>query len=239
MKGIYLIGFCNGGDMMVRLDKLDELIAECDDSEKILISRVLECISEIEDAELNRDFLINLIRDYVEVTEELEKKSEEVQQLQEFDELTMVYNKRKFEERLQYEIARKNRYDTPLSLVFLDLDGFKELNEIHGFSVGDRILSEIAGLIRAFLREIDIVARWIGETFIVLLPDTELGGAIVIAERLRLLVGNHEFEDIDKITASFGVTEYINDEDYYDFIERARVYLVEAKEIGRNHVVHH
>ena len=170
---------------MVRLDKLDELIAECDDSEKILISRVLECISEIEDAELNRDFLINLIRDYVEVTEELEKKSEEVQQLQEFDELTMVYNKRKFEERLQYEIARKNRYDTPLSLVFLDLDGFKELNEIHGFSVGDRILSEIAGLIRAFLREIDIVARWIGETFIVLLPDTELGGAIVIAERLR------------------------------------------------------
>ena len=226
-------------DKLSGVEKLSELINQSNDVERALIERVIECISEIDGADLNSSFLDNLITDYLSVAEKLEKVTNEVDYLIEFDELTMCYDHKRFKERLQYEIARKNRYKYNLSVVYIDLDGLKDINEKFGFKAGDQVLDDVGYIIKGFLREVDVVSRWIGKDYVVLLPETDLGACLIIAERLKTLIEAYTYKESGMVTAGFGVTEYEKDDDEQKLIHKAQEYLFETKAFGADVLPHH
>ncbi|WIG98823.1 diguanylate cyclase [Myxococcus sp. SDU36] len=140
--------------------------------------------------------------------EALSAQVSELQRLSSTDGLTGVHNHRHFQERLREEFRRAQRYDDALSLILLDLDYFKEINDKYGHSAGDGVLRDVAAALTRGVRETDLVARYGGEEFAVLLPRTHLTGALTVAERVRreLRALRLEVEDGLQVTASFGVS---------------------------------
>jgi diguanylate cyclase (GGDEF)-like protein len=173
--------------------------------------------------------------------EELRQLSERLQGLSATDGLTGIANRRTFDERLAIEVARANRYGTPLSLVMIDLDHFKELNDRFGHPVGDEVLKRVAQLIDREKRLGDVVARYGGEEFAAILPHTEPGAAMVWAERARHLIASTEVRSdagAFNVTASFGVVGAVTGRaDPPALIEEADQALYQAKKRGRNRVV--
>ena len=158
------------------------------------------------------------------------------------DELTGINNRRYFQQMLQMEWKRAVRFRRPLSLIMLDVDHFKAYNDTFGHLQGDQVLKQIGGLLRPNLREVDTVARFGGEEFVLLLPDTDKRGAIAVAEKVRLLVEGHRFltENRQKtrlVTISAGISTYPDDtEEIDDLIDHADIALYRAKENGRNRI---
>ena len=109
------------------------------------------------------------------------------------DDLTQLYNSRYLSQVLRRETKRASRSGRPLSLLFIDLDGFKSINDTHGHLFGSRALVEAAGVIRASARETDVVARFGGDEFALVLPDTGSDGAVFVGERIRERIAAHEF----------------------------------------------
>jgi two-component system cell cycle response regulator len=158
------------------------------------------------------------------------------------DPLTAVLNRRALTERLAAEMGRVRRYDSTVSLLLLDLDHFKEVNDQYGHLVGDDVLTEMALLLQGAVRAVDVVARYGGEEFVVVLPETSEPGATAFAERLRELVEDHAFTCGDgralKVTASIGVATYPapDVDSVEDFFAQADQALYRAKAEGRNRV---
>ena len=167
------------------------------------------------------------------------------------DELTGLFNYRYFREQIKFEFARARRYDRRLSLVFVDLDLFKHVNDTYGHSAGDSVLRQVADLMQAQLRASDIPARvgsepvavrYGGEEMVVILPETDLASAIAIAERIRAAAESHAYAAPDvgtplKLTLSAGVACMgTRDEEVSDFVRRADQALYRAKAAGRNRV---
>jgi diguanylate cyclase (GGDEF)-like protein len=152
------------------------------------------------------------------------------------DFLTGLSNRRHLYELLQHEAERSRRYHQPLSVILFDVDHFKTINDLYGHLSGDLVLKEIARLIVEKLRTVDEVGRWGGEEFLILLPETKLSGAQLLAERLREILVEHKFESVGQVTASFGVTEYQPGDTPETLIYRADVALYDAKREGRNRV---
>jgi diguanylate cyclase (GGDEF)-like protein len=152
------------------------------------------------------------------------------------DPLTLISNRRKFDDVLHYELNRDARYKNELSLIFCDLDYFKLINDGHGHKIGDDVLKEFTALVSSNIRKTDIFARWGGEEFVLLLPETDIETAQHTAEKLRIATEKHEFSYIGKMTASFGVTQFIDADDEITFIKRADDALYSAKKNGRNRV---
>lgn len=152
------------------------------------------------------------------------------------DPLTSLYNRRHFDEMAKKEVERSNRHGNDLSLVIFDLDHFKMINDQYGHIVGDEILSEVTTMASKCIRASDILARWGGEEFSILLPETDLHGAYQVAEKIRLMLNDYRHPIIKKITASFGVSQHYINESYYDWFERTDRSLYYAKEHGRNQV---
>jgi diguanylate cyclase (GGDEF)-like protein len=168
------------------------------------------------------------------------------------DSLTGVFNYRYFYHKLYTEIMRARRYKRPLSLIILDFDNFKMINDTYGHLVGDKVLRESAKLIRDNIRgcknevykdcDVDTIARYGGEEFAIILPETPLEKAIIVGERLRKIIEKNLPSIIKvngdlKITASFGVTSYRDEESLEEFVKRADNALYEAKRRGKNKVV--
>ena len=151
------------------------------------------------------------------------------------DPLTGVKNRRFYESRIQYEISRACRYDIPLSIIMFDIDHFKQVNDIHGHDVGDKVLIEYTELISEILRDSDTLCRIGGEEFVIIAPHTTKIDAYKLAEKIRKIV--EKSKHIVPITMSFGVTEHENDEDKDSMFKRADNALYEAKKSGRNKVV--
>lgn len=129
------------------------------------------------------------------------------------DELTDLYNYRFLQQRLDDEIGRADRYNKRLSLLMLDLDDFKRINDTHGHLVGDRVLSEVGQVLKSTVREVDIVARYGGEEFTIILPETDASGAFIVAEKIREAISLHRFPDSEgghsiHITVSIGLSSY-------------------------------
>jgi len=157
------------------------------------------------------------------------------------DELTGLYNRRYFKEAFQSELERSRGYGGLLALVLLDIDHFKGVNDTYGHSAGDKVLQQIAAIIRDNSRPIDIVARYGGEEFAVLLPGLGTRAAYLFAERLRDIVAKHPFDTGDKtinLTISGGVCKWTRESDSIQaMINEADKYLYEAKGTGRNKIV--
>lgn len=151
-----------------------------------------------------------------------------------FDPLTRLYNRRVFELFMNQETAKFRRYQHPLSLIMTDLDNFKKINDAFGHKTGDLILQDFANILRQGIREADLPARWGGEEFAVMLPETDLKGAEKLAECLRQAIELHNFPHVGNITASFGVSG-MTDADS-DLVHAADKALYQAKQTGRNKV---
>jgi len=157
------------------------------------------------------------------------------------DGLTGLFNHRQFQERLLEEFKRQNRYGSPISLLIIDLDFFKKINDTYGHPVGDLVLRGTADIIRGTVREVDMAARYGGEEFAALLIGTDKKGAIQTAERLRRAIESCEFRADGKkirVTSSIGVASSPPDANTKeDLIEKADKALYKAKADGRNKVV--
>jgi two-component system cell cycle response regulator len=157
------------------------------------------------------------------------------------DPLTQVLNRRALTSRLTTELGRTRRYQAALTLLMLDLDHFKDVNDTYGHLVGDDVLREVAAFLQAAVRQVDIVARYGGEEFVIVLPETKLPGAVVFAERILAQIASHPFcraQHPLSITASIGVAEYPSDGvvTVDDLFATADAALYRAKSGGRNRV---
>ena len=159
------------------------------------------------------------------------------------DELTGAYNRRYLEGHLSVKFAEARRYRHPFSFVLLDLDHFKKVNDTLGHQFGDLVLRETAGLIRAQMRGEDMLTRYGGEEFAIILPHTDLEGALILAERVRLSVAGYIFvqgETQLHVTVSLGLAAY-PDDDFSNtdaLVECVDTRLYRAKEAGRNRLIY-
>jgi diguanylate cyclase (GGDEF)-like protein len=171
---------------------------------------------------------------------EVQAERDRAETLARTDSLTALYNRRAFYELGEHVVGLAHRHDHPTAVVMLDIDHFKAINDRHGHAAGDAVIGAVAAMIRAHHRTTDIAGRIGGEEFAILLPETPLDAAIVVAERLREAVGNHELAFAGQtlqFTASVGVAGRQPDEALERLIARADAALYAAKHAGRNRVV--
>jgi len=166
---------------------------------------------------------------------------EEIYRMTIIDGLTGAHNKRYFLEFLEREIARCSRYGRPLSLLILDIDHFKAINDTHGHLTGDYVLKEMSRRLLGRIRKEELLARYGGEEFAAVLPETPHSGGMHVAEEFRAIVGGQPFEyegDIIQVTISLGVSTLDGENiEPMEFIKRADANLYQAKRTGRNRVV--
>ena len=152
------------------------------------------------------------------------------------DRLTGLFNRVKLDEVLASEMQRAPRGGQTFSVILIDVDHFKQVNDTHGHQIGDRVLIEVAELLRAGTRAIDVVGRWGGEEFLVICPHTDNAGACQLAENLRQALQDHRFPVVESKTASFGVASFQPGATGNDIVARADAALYAAKAGGRNRV---
>lgn len=167
---------------------------------------------------------------------------EEAVRLSLTDGMTGLWNRRNFDLRLESELSRAVRFTEPFAVVFVELDQMKAVNDRHGHQAGDTVLIELARRLTEAVREVDVVARWGGDEFTLLLPKTGLGGALLLAEKIRAAVGNAPFR-IDTgsldITISVGVAAYPeHGSSGKELVAAADAAMYRAKAGGRNRVEH-
>jgi len=166
----------------------------------------------------------------------LESEIHDLERSADYDPLTNVYNRVKIMKVFK-DLKYSSKHNEMMSLILFDIDKFKTINDTYGHNVGDKVLVELASLVNGMLREGDLMARWGGEEFIILLSGVSIEKAKVMTERIRKEIASYPFDTVKKVTCSFGVTEFTNSDDQIKFLERADQALYEAKETGRNRVV--
>lgn len=167
----------------------------------------------------------------------LESANLELQRLSVTDPLTGLWNRRHFSNAVAAELERVQRYRQPASLILLDIDKFKSINDTYGHLTGDLVLVKLAKLMAQRLRSIDTLARWGGEEFVILMPHTDLKNAEKLAEELRALIGKSAFDPVGNLTISLGVTDLRASESAEASVARADGAMYAAKLGGRNRVV--
>lgn len=173
---------------------------------------------------------------YTEISQDITDRKE-IEILSITDVLTHLYNRRKIDEILEHEMARFNRYQQVFSVILLDLDHFKKVNDTFGHQVGDHVLIETAECLVKHTRKIDYAGRWGGEEFLLILTGTDVSGAVIIAEKLCKVINQHDFQPVEQLTASFGVAQCRVDEPLSKLVSRVDSALYKAKSEGRNRVV--
>lgn len=196
------------------------------------------------------DEIYELKKQNLILKKEVEKYHEEIKRLQKelsvakaeasFDFLTGLVNRKRFERAVEDAIRDFHRKNYPFSLIFVDIDDFKKVNDTYGHLAGDIVLKEIASIFKFYLRANTIVGRIGGEEFCILLPGVEIEDAKKIAERLRKIIENREIKLEDgtsiKVTASFGVTQVKMGDTVKSILDRADKALYKAKREGKNRV---
>jgi len=188
-----------------------------------------------------KSFMFNtkhVVISFTDITD-LKHYTYELQYKATHDNLTKLLNRHKLNDELDKEITRENRYVHGLSLLMLDIDNFKQVNDTYGHDLGDIVLKDISKIIQDTIRATDYAARWGGEEFIVLLPETLLNEASQIAELIRVNIEKYENKTLDKpTTVSIGVSQFKVNEDNVDtFVKGVDLAMYEAKQTGKNKVV--
>jgi diguanylate cyclase (GGDEF)-like protein len=163
-----------------------------------------------------------------------EKK--EITQVAQKDELTRIYNRKKFNHVLASALRNAQVHQQKFSLIIFDIDHFKQVNDTYGHDIGDKVLIQIAALVKNLLYGHDTFARWGGEEFVILAEDTTKNDAYMLANRLREAIENFPFEFVKQLTCSFGISEYRPNDTETTLVKRADNALYQAKQNGRNRV---
>jgi diguanylate cyclase (GGDEF)-like protein/PAS domain S-box-containing protein len=153
------------------------------------------------------------------------------------DPLTKAYNRRYMTEKLEEEIERAKRNNSTFSIIMVDIDHFKRINDNFGHNMGDLVLQKVTEMIKNRIRKIDVLARWGGEEFLILLLDTPVDKAVVLAEELRQKLSLMEIPKVQAVTASFGVAGYCPGDNIDTLVKKADDMMYKAKREGRNKVV--
>lgn len=167
---------------------------------------------------------------------ELALKNKELELISSTDKLTGIYNRLKLDELFSQELARTARHERPLSLLILDLDHFKSVNDTYGHLAGDKVLVATARLLAANTRANDIPGRWGGEEFMLVCPETDGAHGAIMAEKLRKQMSEHQLPSVERLTLSIGIASYRPGDTEKDMVLRADAALYRAKELGRNRV---
>lgn len=165
------------------------------------------------------------------------KKDALIKELVTHDMLTSIYNRQGLDEIMNQKIQESHRFGRNMSLIFFDIDFFKKVNDVYGHDIGDYVLINIAKLVSKNIRTSDIFARWGGEEFIIILPETSVEDAVVLANKLRRAIETRPFYEIKTLTCSFGVTQLRDKESKESIFKRVDALLYKAKESGRNRVM--
>lgn len=208
--------------------------AERDASGKVL--RMSGAVSDITEQVIANEKLRAAKQEAQSANRALRAANAELARLAAEDRLTGAASRRHFEDRAEREIERARRYGAPLSLVLMDIDRFKSINDRFGHVAGDRVLVEVARRVREQLRAVDVFARWGGEEFAILLPECRVEEAMNMAERLRAMLAGEPIEEVGVVTSSFGVTELGPGESLDDLLTHADRALYAAKNARRNAV---
>lgn len=176
-----------------------------------------------------------------ERTKELIEKNQELLKLSITDKLTEIYNRAKLDKTLQEEFNRSKRYKTEFSVILIDIDFFKKVNDTFGHQIGDDVLKESAQVLKDSIRLTDVLGRWGGEEFLIISPQTNLEGAVKIAEHINNAIKLYKFKTYpNKVTMSIGVASYFEDmSKIEEILLNADKSLYKAKENGRDRVVYH
>lgn len=169
--------------------------------------------------------------------EQLKQNEIKIRELMLTDPLTGIANRRYLDQRLEHEVQRNHRYGDFFSIIMTDLDHFKQINDKYGHNTGDAVLVQFAKILNDNVRASDFVARFGGEEFVILLPDTDKKGAVELAERIRQDIAQQAFQDVQQsVTASFGVTTVVHAQNGVAVLKKVDEALYSSKEQGRNRV---
>lgn len=173
---------------------------------------------------------------YKELANELEGKNRLLEEAASVDVLTGLRNRYSFNGRVAEEIERAKRYGTPLSLIIMDMDHFKRINDTYGHDAGDDVIRKLASTLRQMVRKVDLLARWGGEEFVLLMPEVDLTDALRVAEKLRFGAESLTHINGEKVTISLGVSEWQSVDTQESWFSRTDKALYHAKRKGRNRV---
>ncbi len=169
-----------------------------------------------------------------DLTELIEKK-DELKKLATIDDLTNIYNRRYILKKLEAEMKRAKRYNHPLSIVLIDIDDFKNINDNYGHLLGDYILIETSKIMKNHIRETDYIGRLSGEEFLIILPETKIENAFMCGERIRLVIKDLELEGYNQmLSISGGLVAYDYEDSLKEFVNKAERLLYKAKNNGKN-----
>jgi diguanylate cyclase (GGDEF)-like protein/PAS domain S-box-containing protein len=217
-------GCCPVKDLGEEVDRAERILRKADGAEIPVLKTVKRLQTESGE---------KLIETFVDLTDR-KKMEEELRCLSITDCLTDAYNRRYFIQVLEQDIERARRTGQPFSLVMVDLDRFKSINDRFGHAAGDLVLKSLVDMIKQRIRKIDCLARWGGEEFVILLPHTPVDKAAGLAEELRQRLSRMDITGVGYVTASFGVAGYCPGDTVDSLVKKADSMMYEAKAAGRN-----
>jgi len=229
--------------MVITIENLIETMKINSPEEKLdqFVEIVLEAIALSHDNVLMNDLMLDAINRNALLNKQLETQLVEIKRLSVTDQLTGLFNRRKFIESFEIEISRLKRYNHPFALIMFDIDHFKNVNDNYGHDVGDFVLKELATVVSERLRKSDTFSRWGGEEFMILASEMDIDRAKVLAESIRSVIEENDFSPVPKVTCSFGVIT-CNDAakcEIDNLTQQVDKALYKAKNTGRNKVVVH
>ena len=161
------------------------------------------------------------------------KTEEKLKKLVNIDSLTGIFNRHMLDKTLEYNIALAQRYGTPLSVIFFDIDKFKKINDTHGHEFGDYVLKEIAKYVQENIRQTDIFGRWGGDEFLIIILEAEENNTAEFAKNIDDLIRKHTFKNNVNVTCSFGVSSYKDEDTLQSIMSRVDTRFYESKKEGK------
>ena len=241
--------YFNDSNINIETEDIDAWIADVRSRQRLQKHRVFESDGkdgtwrQISELIIDNDLLVVSSSDITELKQtqiELAKALDTISEIAAIDELTRVNNRRSFNELAQVEVKKSRRYGHPLSVLLMDIDHFKKVNDTYGHANGDQVLREFAQLYKDNLRDTDLFARFGGEEFVALLPETPADKALALANRLSNRLAEHKVALVDspqhiQVTVSSGLCELLDDQDSLDkLLAKADKALYHSKNSGRN-----